>query len=132
MGPSRTRQTKGQDVYAKIHEATLGQQVHLLPQRQGQPVMIEGLPDLARGEFGLLAQPVDAPVAAVLGFVLQHLQEGGQEVAVAGVGIAGYRQRLHGGRLELMAQVPDVLLRDTGVRHRPKPVAAGSAVSRPP
>ena len=85
---------EGQHVDAQLHEAAL---VQLLPEHQGHTLLVEGLPSLARGEPGLLAQPVDAPVAAVLGLLLQHLQEGGQCIAVASDGEARYRPRSHGG-----------------------------------
>ena len=44
-------------------------------------MVLEGLPGPARGELGRLTQAVDAPLARILGFLLQHLQESGQGVA---------------------------------------------------
>ena len=76
--------------------------------------MLESLPGLARREPGLLAQPFDAPVTAVLGFLLQHLQEGGHGIAVVGGGEVGHRLGAHGGQLELVAQLSDAFLHDAG------------------
>ena len=84
MGLAGAGQSEGQDVDAVFHKAALGQLVQLLPQRQGHPVVLEGFPGLARGKPGLPAQPVDAPVAAVLGLLLQHFKQGSQGIAVAG------------------------------------------------
>ena len=92
--------------------------------------MLEGLPGLARGELGLLVQPADAPVAAVLGLLLRHLQEGGQGVAVAGGGETGHRPGSHGGQLELVAQLADAFLYDASVHHPHTPAAARLTVSR--
>ena len=94
--------------------------------------MFEGLPGLARGQPGLPAQPVDAPVAAILSFLLQHLQEDGQGVAVAGGGETGYRLGAHRGQLELAAQLADAVLHHAGVddRHAHTPAAARLTVSR--
>ncbi len=101
---------------------------------KGHPLVFEGLPGLARGEFGSLTQAVDAPVAAVLGLLFQHLKEGGQGVAVASLGETGYRLGAHGDHLELAAQLADPFLHDTGVgvhHAHPAPTAARLPVSRP-
>ena len=92
--------------------------------------MLEGLPGLAGRQPGLPAQPVDAPVAAVLGFLLQHLQEDGQGVAVAGGGETSRRLGAHRGQLELAAQLADALLNHAGVRHAHTLTAARLPVSR--
>ncbi len=95
--------------------------------------MLEGLPGLARGQPGRLTQPVDAPVAAILGFLLQHLQEGGQGLAVASLGETGHRLSAHGGQLEFAAELTDAL-RDhagVGVHHAHTPTMAVLLVSRP-
>ena len=55
-------------------------------------------------------QPVDAPVVAVLGFLFQHLKQGGQ--------------------LELVAQLADAVLDDAGVRHAYTLATARLPVSR--
>ena len=80
--------------------------------------MLEGLPGLARRQPGGGAQSADAPLPAVLGLLLQHLQQGLQGVAVAGGGEAGHRLRTHGGQPELVAQLPDPLLYGHCVRHQ--------------
>ena len=59
-------QSEGQHIDAPIDEAALGQLIQLLPQGQGHPVVLEGFPGLAREQPGYLAQPVDAPLAAVI------------------------------------------------------------------
>ena len=69
---------------------------------------------LPEGSLGLPAQPVDAPVAAILSFLLQHLHESGQGVAVAGGGETGYRLGAHRGQLELAAQLADAVLYHAG------------------
>ena len=51
------------DVMPRELKSALGQQIHLLPRRQGQPVVDESLPGLARGGPAFVARPVDAPVA---------------------------------------------------------------------
>ena len=96
-------------------------------------MVLEGLPGLARGEPGRLTQPVDAPVAAVLGFLFQHLQEGGQGVAVARLGETGHRLGAHGGHLEFAAELADALLDHggVGVRHPHTPESPILTVSRP-
>ena len=73
VGLAGAGQSEGQDVHAPIDETALGQMVKLLAQRQGHPVVLEGFPGLAREQPGLPAQPVDAPVAAIIGFLFQHL-----------------------------------------------------------
>ena len=130
MGLAGAGQSEGQDVHAPVNEAPLGQLVHLLPQGQGHPVVLEGLPGLARGELGFLAQPADAPVAAVLGLLLQHLKKCGQSFAVAGGGETGHRPGSHGGQLELVAELPDAFLHHTGVRHPHTPATARLTLSR--
>ena len=107
VGLAGAGQSEGQHVDAAVYEATAGQLVQLLPERQGHPVVLEGLPSLARGQPGCGAQPGDAPLPAVLGLLLQHLQEGLQGVAVAGGSEAGHRLLTHGGQPELVAQLPD-------------------------
>ncbi len=103
MGLAGAGEPEGQHVDAVFHETALGQMVHLLTKSQGHPVMLEGLPGLARGQPGRLTQPVDAPVAAILGLLLQHLQEGGQGLAVASLSETGHRLSAHGGQLEFAA-----------------------------
>ena len=49
VGLAGARQSEGQHVDAVFHEAALGQLVQLLPEGQGHPVVLEGLPGLARG-----------------------------------------------------------------------------------
>ena len=88
VGLAGAGQSEGQHVDAVFHEVALGQLVQL-PRRQGHAIMLEGLPSLARGEFGRLTQAVEAPVAAILGLLFQHLQEGGQSIAVASLGETG-------------------------------------------
>ena len=82
---------------------------------------------------GTPAQPVDAPVAAILSFLLQHLQEGGQGVAVAGFGETGHRLSAHGGHLEFAAQLADAFLdhAGVGVHHPHTPDPTRLTVSRP-
>ena len=133
MGLAGAGEPEGQHVDAVIHETALGQLVHLLPQCQRHPVMFEGLPGLARGEPGRLTQPVDAPVLPILGLLLQHLQEGGQGLAVASLGETGHRLSAHGGQLEFAAELTDAL-RDhagVGVHHAHTPTMAVLLVSRP-
>ena len=133
MGFAGAGQPEGQHLDAVFHEAALAQLVQLLSQSQRHPVMLEGLPGLARREFGCLTQPVDAPVAAVLGLLLQHLEEGGQGVAVARLGETGHRLGAHGGHLELVAELTDALLHDAGVgvHHPHTPDPARLPVSKP-
>ena len=130
VGLAGAGQSEGQHVDAALDEAALGQVVQLLPQRQGDTVMLEGLPGLAGRQPGLPAQPVDAPVAAVLGFLLQHLQEDGQGVAVASGGETSHRLGAHRGQLELAAQLADALLNHAGVRYAHTLTAARLPVSR--
>ena len=94
--------------------------------------MLEGLPGLAGRQPGLPAQPVDAPVAAILSLLFQHLQEDGQGVAVASRSETGHRLRAHRGQLELAAQLTDAFLHHAGVddRHAHTPTAARLTVSR--
>ena len=132
MGLAGAGQSKGQHVDAALDKATLGQMVQLLPHGQGYAVVLEGFPGLARGEPGRLTQPVDAPVAAILAFLLQHLQESYQGITVAGRGETSHRLGAHGGQLELAAQLADALLHDAGVddRHPHTSTAARLTVSR--
>ena len=88
--------------------------------------MLEGFPGLARGEPGRLTQPIDAPVAAIIGFLFQHLEEDEQCVAVAGGGETVHRLGAHGGQLELVAQLADAVLHDAGVG-----IDAGVGVGHP-
>ena len=74
--------------------------------------MLEDFPGLARGQPGFSAQPVDASVAAILGFLFQYLQEYGQSVAVSSGGETGHRLGAHGGQLELTAQLADAVAVD--------------------
>ena len=120
------RQSEGQDVDAATYEVTVGQFAQLLSQAQGHPVMLEGLPSLASGQPGLLAESVDPPLPSILGLLLQHLQEGGQGVAVASGGEAVHRLRPHGGQLELMAQLPDPVVYRHGVDHQATPASRES------
>ena len=118
VGLAGAGQSEGQHVDAAVDEAAVGQFAQLLPQSQGDTVVLEGLPGLARRQPGGGAQPADAPLPAVLGLLLQHLQEGLQGLAVAGGGEAGHRLSPHAGQPELMAQLPDPLLYGCGVRHQ--------------
>ena len=70
VGLAGAGQSKRQDVHAPIDKTTLGQMVKLLAQRQGHPVALEGLPE---GSLDSPAQPVDAPVVAIIGFLFQHI-----------------------------------------------------------
>ena len=123
MGLPSAGQAKGQYVDAAFHEAAAGQFARLLLERQGRPVVLEGLPGLARGQPALPAQPADAPVPTVLGFLFQHFQEGIQGIAVSGGGEAGHRLRAHGRQPELAAQLSDPVLHSYGVRHEATPAS---------
>ena len=92
--------------------------------------MLEGFPGLARGEPGLPARPVDAPVAAILSFLFQYLQESCQGIAVSGRGETSHRLGAHRGQLELAAQLADAVLHHAGVRHAHTPAATRLTVSR--
>ena len=118
VGLAGAGQPEGQHVDAVFHEASAGQLVQLLSERQGHPVMLEGLPGLARRQPRCGAQPADAPLPAVLGLLLQHLEEGLQGVTVASGSEAGDRLLTHGGQPELVAQLSDPLLHGCGVRHQ--------------
>ena len=131
MGLASAGEAEGQDVDSPFHEITPGQLVQPLAQGQGQPAVLEGLPGLARGEPGFFAQPVDAPLPAVLGLLLQHFQEGGQGVAVTGVGKTTDRLGAHRGEPELVAQLPDPVLNLHGVRHRIRHHATSDASRLP-
>ena len=133
VGLAGAGEPESQHVDAVFHEAALGQLVDLLSQRQWHPVVIESFPGLARGELGCLTQPVDAPVAAILGFLLQHFEKGGQSIAVASLGETGHRLGAHGGHLELVAELADALLHHAGVgvHHPHTPDPARLTVSRP-
>ncbi len=132
VGLAGAGEPEGQHVDAVIHETALGQLVQLLPESERHPVVLEGFPGLARGQPGRLTQPVDAPVATILGLLLQHLQEGGQGVAVASLGETGHRPGAHGGQLEFAAELADALLDDpgVGVHHAHTPDPARLTVSR--
>ncbi len=132
VGLAGAGEPEGQHVDAVIHETALGQMVQLLPESERHPVMLEGFPGLARGQQGRLTQPVDAPVATIFGFLLQHLQEDGQGVAVAGFGETRHRLGAHGGHLEFAAEDADALLHDPGVggHHAHTPDPARLTVSR--
>ena len=69
-------------------------------------------------------------MAAILSFLLQHLQEYGQSVAMASGGETGHRLDAHRGQLELAAQLADAFLYHAGVRHAHTPTAARLTVSR--
>ena len=70
-------------------------------------------------------------MAAILGFLLQHLQEGGQGIAVAGLGETGHRLGAHGGQLELVAELTDALPHDAGVGvHHPHTRAPSQAAHK--
>ena len=130
VGLAGAGQSEGQHVGAALDEAALGQLVQLLAQRQGDSVVLEDFPGLARGQPGLPAQPVDAPVAAILGFLFQYLQESCQGITVAGRGETSHRLGAHGGQLELTAQLADTVLHHVGVRHAHTPAATRLTVSR--
>ncbi len=111
--------------------------VQFLAQRQGHPVVLEGLPGLAQRQPGFPKQPDDASLAAILCLLLQHPKQGGQGVAVAEGGETVHRLGAHGGQLELVAQLADALLHDAGVGidagvgHPHTPATAILLVSRP-
>ncbi len=130
VGLAGAGQSEGQHVDAALHEATLGQMIQLLAHSQGDPVVLERFPGLARGEPGLSAQPVDAPMAAILGLLFQYFQESGQGVAVASGGETSHRLRSYRGQLELTAQLADAFLHDAGVHHAHTPAATRLTVSR--
>ena len=132
VGLAGAGQSEGQDIDAALYEAALGQAIQLLSPGQGQTVMLEGLPGLARGQPGLPAKPGDATMAAVLRFLFQDLEESGQGVAVAGGSETSHRLGAHGGQLELVAELDDALLHDAGVsvHHPHTPAAARPLVSR--
>ncbi|MCE2459138.1 MAG: hypothetical protein J4G14_15215 [Dehalococcoidia bacterium] len=79
-GPLRTgaRQPESQDVDAPLDEVAVGQFSQLLPECQGHPVVLEGLPGLPRRQCGRGAQPADSRPTSILCLLLQHLQEGGE------------------------------------------------------
>ena len=129
VGLAGARQSEGQHVDAVFGEVAVGQLIQLLPQGQGHPVVLEGFPSLARGQPGHLAQPVDAPLAAVVSLLLQHLKKCGQGFAMAGGGETSHRLGPHGGQLELVAQLADALLHDAGVHHPHTPAVARLPVS---
>ena len=126
VGLAGAGQPEGQHVDAPLDEAALGQMIQLMAQRQGDSVVLEGLPGLAGRQPGNLAQPVDASLTAILGFLLQHLKKGGQGVAVASGGETSHRLGPHAGQLELMAQLADAFLHDAGVNHAHTPAMAMS------
>ena len=97
MGLAGAGQSEGQHVDAALDKAALGQMVQLLPHGQGYTVVLEGFPGLARGEPGPLTQPVDAPVAAILSFLFQYLQEDGQGITVSSRSETSHRLGAHGG-----------------------------------
>ena len=70
VGLAGAGQPEGQDVDAPLDEAALGQMIQLMAQRQGDSVVLEGFPGLARGQPGFSAQPVDAPLLPILGLLL--------------------------------------------------------------
>ena len=117
VGLAGAGQSEGQHVDAALDEAALGQMVKLLPQRQGDSVVLEGLPGLTRGQPGLPAQPVDTLVAAILSFLFQYFQERCQDIAVAGRGETGHRLGSYRGQLELAAQLADAFLHHATVHH---------------
>ncbi len=55
VGLAGAGQPEGQHVDAALDEAALCQMIQLLAQSQGDPVVLEGLPGLARGQPGLPA-----------------------------------------------------------------------------
>ena len=127
VGLAGARQSEGQHVDAVFGEVAVGQLVQLLPQRH--PVVLESFPSLARGQPGRGAQQVDAPLAAVVGLLLQYLKKCGQGFAMAGGGETSHRLGPHGGQLELVAQLADALLHDAGVHHPHTPAVARLPVS---
>ena len=94
--------------------------------------MLEGLPGLAGRQPGFPTAPDDATLPAVLRLLFQHLEEGGQGLAVAGGGETRCCFRPHRGQLELVAQIADAFLRDAGVRHPHTPAVARLPVARLP
>ena len=85
---------------------------------------------MPEGSLGYLAQPVDATLLPILGFLLQHLEEGGQSVAVTSGGETRRGFRPHRGQLELVAQIADAFLHDAGVRHTHTSAVARLTVSK--
>ena len=130
VGLAGAGQPEGQHVDAALDEAALGQMIQLLPHGQGYAVVLEGFPGLARGQPGLPAQPADAPVAAILSFLFQYLQESCQGIAVSSGGETSHRLGAHRGQLELAAQLADAVLHHAGVRHAHTPAATRLTVSR--
>ena len=116
-------QSEGQHVHPPVYEVAAGQFPQLLPEAQRHPVVLEGLPGLARGQPGRHAQPTNATLLSILGLLLQHLQEGGQGIALSGGGEAGHRLRPQGGQTELVAQFPDPDLNGVGVHHQATPAS---------
>ena len=124
VGLAGAGQPEGQHVDAALHKAALGPAGPVAAAAPGDSVVLEGLPGLARGQPGLPAQPVDAPVAAILSLLLQHFQESCQGIAVSSGGETSHRLGPHGGQLELAAQLADAVLHHAGVRHAHTPAAA--------
>ena len=119
VGLAGAGQPEGQHVDAPVQESSAGQSVQLLPQRQGYPVVLEGLPSLAR------RQSRDAVRSLPMRRCLRSSascsstsRRVSRAVAVAGGSEAGHRLLTHGGQPELVAQLPDPLLYGCGVRHQ--------------
>ena len=119
-------QSEGQHVDAALDEAAVGQFIQLLTQAEGHTLVLERLPGLACGQPGLLAQPVGAPLPTVLGFLLQHLQEGEQRVAVPRCDETRHRLCTDSGQPELMAQFGDPVLHGVDVCHQATPASRPS------
>ena len=108
--------------------------IQLLPQRQGDSVVLEGLPGLTGGSLDIPAQPVDrAAVSDPQPPVPFPGRWAGPSPWNSG-GETGHRLRAHRGQLELAAQVyADAFLEyHAGVddRHAHTPTAARLTVSR--
>ena len=72
VGLAGAGQSESQDIDASLDEAPIGQFVELLSERHRHPVVLEGVPRLADGQPGCSSDADDAPLPAVLGFLLQH------------------------------------------------------------
>ena len=118
VGLAGARQSEGQHVDAAVDEAAVGQLVQLPSQRQGHPVVLEGLPGLACRQPRGGAQPADAPLPAVLGLLLQHFQESLQGISVSGGGEAGHRRAPMVGSRNWWHSSPNPVLYGCGVRHQ--------------
>ena len=110
-------------------QAALGQLVQLLPQRQGDSVVLEGFPVLPEGSRDsrrsrLMRGGGDPQLPA------PNLQESCQGMPCTSRGETSHRLGPHGGQLELAAQLADAVLHHAGVHHAHTPAVARLTVSR--